>query len=187
MADEAKRRDRRPWHVAAVAPSATTPTTPIYRPQPAEASAATPDGANRDAGRRARTAANIMRRHVMTAREETPAAFVLGLLTRSHFSQLPIVDATGQLIGVVTDYNLISCGWGPEAVGAKLAGRQARDLMKPVEAVVEESTPLHQVADLMRSHAMESLLVIRDGRVVGVVGRSELLEALAASLFEQRD
>jgi predicted transcriptional regulator len=58
--------------------------------------------------------------------------------------------------------------------------RKVADLMTQTPITVEENTPLQEVVHLMESRRIKRLPVMRDGKVVGIVSRANLLQALAS-------
>ncbi|WP_237213449.1 CBS domain-containing protein [Falsiroseomonas oryziterrae] len=120
------------------------------------------------------------------------------LLADRHLSGVFVVDAAGAPLGVVTEADLVrrlapqdeeGLGWLARlAVDADRAarryarahGRCARDVMSPTIVSVHEDAPPAEAAQLMCDRRIRRVAVLRDGRVVGVVSRADLLKAVAA-------
>lgn len=120
------------------------------------------------------------------------------LLADRHLSGVFVVDATGVPLGVVTEADLVrrlapqdeeGLGWLARlAVDADRAatryarahGRHARDVMSPTLVSVAEDAPAAEAAELMRDRRIRRVAVMRNGRLVGVVSRADLLKAVAA-------
>ena len=144
--------------------------------------------------------AEVMTRQPVTARPDMSVREVARLLLQHRISAVPVVDAAGKLMGIVSEGDLVRRGevirderqswWlesiaegehiAPELVAYLRSGdRTARSLMTPEVVTVEETTPLPEVARLLERHGIKRVPVLRDGRVVGIVSRADLIRALA--------
>jgi CBS-domain-containing membrane protein len=124
---------------------------------------------------------------------------VAKLLLEHRISAVPVVDSDGRLLGIVSEGDLMRreetgteahrSWWLNAFTGsdeaaeefAKSHGRFARDVMTHDVVTVSEDTPLAEVAQTLERRGIKRVPVLRDGRVVGVVSRANLLQALAAS------
>ncbi|HSP30705.1 MAG TPA: CBS domain-containing protein, partial [Halomonas sp.] len=61
----------------------------------------------------------------------------------------------------------------------KSHGRKAHEVMTPNPMTVEENTPLHTIARLLEKHRIKRVPVVRDGKLVGIVSRANLLQGMA--------
>ena len=129
---------------------------------------------------------------------ETPVAALAELLAARGISALPVVDAAGTAVGIVTEGDLIrrladgvSSGmqWflGQFRSSSRLAGRfakahgaTARDVMTTDLATVGEDATAGEIARLMERRGIRRVLVLRDGALVGLVSRADLLRAVLA-------
>jgi CBS domain-containing protein len=145
-------------------------------------------------------ASDIMSRTVVTVRENATIVEAIGLMLDHHVSGLPVLDATGELCGVVTEGDLLrrhetntephhTWWWnfvhGPGAQAAEYVRantRRVSDLMTATPVTVGEATPAGEIADLMERKRVKRLPVVKEGVVVGIVSRADMLRALAAEL-----
>jgi CBS domain-containing protein len=125
---------------------------------------------------------------------------VAKLLLEHGISAVPVVDASGALLGIVSEGDLVRRGdvvrderqsWWLEmlAEGEDLAPgflayvrsgeRSVRDLMTREVITVDEEMPLPDVARLLEQHRIKRVPVLQEGRVVGIVSRADLVRALA--------
>ena len=151
-------------------------------------------------------ARDVMTTDVATANLDTPTSEIAALLLRRGISAIPIVDAGGAPIGMVSEGDLV--GRDDNAREARrdwwlallaegnplhedfLAGlrtpeRRAREIMSAPVATVEEDTPVAEIARLLAAYRIKRVPVVRDGRIVGIVSRADLLRALAAEQPER--
>ena len=64
----------------------------------------------------------------------------------------------------------------------KSHGRTVKDIMTRDVVTVTEETNLAEVATLLETHRIKRVPVMRDGKIVGIVSRSNLVRALGAAL-----
>ena len=139
-------------------------------------------------------AAEIMTKEVVTVRPDTSVGEIAGLLLDHKISALPVVDDDRHIVGIVSEGDLLGQppSGSPRAWWLRLFNESAvcleeiataryltaRDVMtKPVVTVVDE-TPIDVLATLMRRRRVKRVPVLQDGKLVGIVSRTDLLEAL---------
>lgn len=144
-------------------------------------------------------ARDVMTRKVVSVAPETPVADIARLLAERHISGVPVLDAEGELLGIVSEGDLmrrLETGEGgrrswwldlltsPEGRAeryVKMHGRTARDVMTARPLTVAEDAPLAAIARLLEEHHIKRVPVVEAGKVVGIVSRADLLRALATS------
>ena len=142
-------------------------------------------------------ARDVMVRDVVTVKPDTDVADAVKLLVEHDISALPVVDADGRLLGIMSEADLLARMEGehrhPRWVEAlmpatRLAGEFNRAHGKTVSAVMstnvvsaEEDTPLSEIAALLERYRIKRVPVVAGGKVVGIVSRSNLIQALASS------
>lgn len=142
-------------------------------------------------------AAEIMTAPVITIAPEATIADAAELLLAHRISGAPVVDAAGKLVGIVSEGDLlrrVEAGterrrsWWLEiftrsdtlaAEYVKAHGRRVSDIMTRWVVTAAEDTPLAEIADLLERHGIKRLPVVRDGAVVGIVSRANVLQAVA--------
>jgi CBS domain-containing protein len=120
------------------------------------------------------------------------------LMLDNRISGLPVVDDRGNLVGMVTEGDCLrrtETGterkrprWLEFLTGARrladeyiqTRSRKVADVMTQTPITVVEDTALEQAVHLMESRRIKRLPVMRDGKVVGIVSRANLLQALAS-------
>jgi CBS domain-containing protein len=141
--------------------------------------------------------ADVMTRKVETVSPSTPVKDIVAKLIQHRISAVPVVDAQGLLVGIVSEADLlhrkesgteIRRPWwldlfsDPDARAEaflKAHGRTADEVMTRALEVVDEDTPLDVAAKLMDERHIRRLPVVKEGRVVGIVARADLIRSLA--------
>jgi CBS domain-containing protein len=145
----------------------------------------------------------IMDRDPVTVAPETSVEDVVATLRKHELPGLPVVDADGQLVGIVTEADLVL----PDDQGdlhiphyvnlfggtvfleslsrfeerlRKAFAATAEDMMTRDPDAVAPDTSVREAARLIHESGHNRLPVVEDGRLVGVVSRIDLLGALAA-------
>jgi CBS domain-containing protein len=138
-------------------------------------------------------AAEIMTREVLTVGPDTSVGEIATLLLDNAITGVPVIDDSGHVVGVVSESDLIGrplaesrrAWWlrlfAERAVTLEeiAAARQlkARDVMTKPAVTVGEETPLAILATLMRRRRINRVPVLKEGRLVGIVSRADLLYA----------
>jgi CBS domain-containing protein len=141
---------------------------------------------------------DVMTRNVVTVTPEESILVAARLMLQHRVSGLPVVDAAGALVGVVTEGDFLRRGelgttrrrpkWLEFIIGpGRLAdeyvhtsGRKVEEVMTPDPYTIDEDASLETVVEAMERRRIKRLPVVRDGRLVGIVSRANLLHALAS-------
>lgn len=101
--------------------------------------------------------------------------------------RLPVVDAAGALVGIITEGDINSVSDTPKTdvrdynMYFDIAHLPVREIMRHKVIVVTPDTPLTEVAQLLLQHRIGGLPVVEHGQVVGVISESDLLRKLLDS------
>jgi CBS domain-containing protein len=150
------------------------------------------------------TAADVMTSPVITVRPDATVKEIASLMLAHHISGLPVVSAGNEVIGIVTETDLLHKERGPLVPDGRLrhafrslhrgrdlrkkaGGLTASDLMSAPPITVDEAAPLHEIAALMVRRAINRVPVMRDGRLVGIVSRADIVQALTRADAEVAD
>jgi CBS domain-containing protein len=144
-------------------------------------------------------AKDVMTADVITVAPDTTIRTVAELLVTQGVSGMPVLDK-GVLVGIVTEGDLLhraEIGTATRPISwwsrifkdkAQLAAEYSRehsthvvDVMTKNVITVEESTPIADIADLFGQRKIRRVPVVRDGNVVGIVSRANLVRALAVT------
>lgn len=122
-------------------------------------------------------------------REDASLTEAVSLMDRHHVHGLPVVDAEGTLVGVLSQTDL-NRARSTEYLWANWPGIAVRHLMTSPAITVRRSTPLLAAARRMEEEHIHRLVVVEDGdetNPVGVLSMTDLIHALAAETAKSGD
>ncbi|MBI4275502.1 MAG: CBS domain-containing protein, partial [Rhizobiales bacterium] len=149
-------------------------------------------------------AKDVMTPRVITIEPDATILQAVRLLLQNRISGLPVVDAKGALVGIVSEGDLLRRvetkterrrpRWLEFLTGtAKLAeeyvhahGRKVEEVMTRKPATANEDTPLEDIVQLMEKLRIKRLPVMRGKQLVGIISRANLLHALASVAKQAR-
>ena len=141
---------------------------------------------------------DVMTRNVISVKADEFILSAARLMLQNRISGLPVLDASGGLVGIVTEGDFLRRGelgttkrrprWVEFLLGpGKLAeeyvhqsGRKVFDVMTRDPRTVSEDDTLETVVAQMERHRVKRLPVVRQGKLVGIISRANLLHALAS-------
>src|ERR1700674_2979238 len=139
----------------------------------------------------------IMTRKVITVGIAASIVDAANIMLENHISGLPVVDEAGKLVGIVSQGDFIRRAeigtqrkrgrWlkfllGPGKAASDFVherGRKVGEIMTPEPFTVTEDATLADIVELMERNNVKRLPVMRGDRLVGIVTRSNLLQAVA--------
>ncbi len=143
----------------------------------------------------------LMSKTVVTVEPDTTLADAARIMLDRRISGLPVVDRAGNLVGIITEGDLIrrpeldtageSPSWlksflMPSSLAADYArthGRHVSEVMTRNPVCVGPDTRLGDTAALMRRQRIKTLPVLDGARLVGIIARTDLLRALSLKLI----
>jgi CBS domain-containing protein len=146
--------------------------------------------------------ADVMTRDVAHVQPDTPFGEIVTLLIDRALRALPVVDTQRQVVGIITDGDLLARGGLNLSVDLQRAlplaeraaqvatladhPQRAADLMTPDPVTLPAKTSLAQAAAIMADRRLKRLPVVDErGRLVGMVSRSDLLKTVAEGLRQR--
>jgi len=147
-------------------------------------------------------AMDIMTTDVITVDPDMTVQDLAKLLAERGISGAPVVDASGRLVGIVSEGDLLHRAeigtarrhrerrrsWWLDDFASDLArdyirshGRTVKDIMTRGVVTVTEATDLGEVAALLEAKRIKRVPVTRDGKVIGIITRANLVRALAST------
>jgi CBS domain-containing protein len=145
-------------------------------------------------------AKDIMTKEVITVKPETTIEELARLLMTQHISGAPVVDDRGKIVGIVTENDLISknsrlhiptilrlfdayipLGTSKmESDIRKMAASTVGDICTKEIITVDEEASVEYIATIMTEKRIHVLPVVREGKLVGIIGKKDLIKGIAA-------
>jgi len=134
-------------------------------------------------------ARDVMSTEVLSIAVEATVFEAAQLLVNMHVSAMPVLDGNGLVVGIVSEADLIRTtgavaplGQADEADAESTTDtartRSVTEVMSRNVVCASEDNTLQELADLMSGRGIKRLPIVRDGAVVGIVSRIDLLRAL---------
>ncbi len=146
-----------------------------------------------------KTVADIMTREVITVKKETTVRDLAELFVTKRIGSLPVVDAAGTVIGIVTESDLVEQGknvhlptvvtlfdWviyletekSLERELKKMGGRIVGDIFQQQLISIAPDATISAAADLMSKHHVNALPVVENGKLDGIISRIDIIRTL---------
>ena len=113
-------------------------------------------------------AKDIMTKDIITVAPTMTVKKLAMTLIKNQISGAPVADKTGRIIGVVSEADI---------VGKK--GKDVKAIMSKKIISVREETSVEEIAQLMTTHNIKRVPVMRKDEVVGIVSRADIVSAIA--------
>lgn len=138
---------------------------------------------------------DLMSRNVVTIGESDSCLEAVGRMHRARVRHLPVVNAAGTLVGVVTDRDLRHHLFAPHvfkevgstAVDILLKAVPVSEIMSSPVTSVDAGSDLVEAARIMLEDKVGSLPVMAGGRVVGIVTETDVLRQICRFDAESKD
>lgn len=119
------------------------------------------------------TAGAIMTPNLVTVRPDASIEEAIDALLREQISGLLVLDSDDRLVGVITEFALLAIAYDRRVKNHTVSQHMTRELI-----TVDINDPVNRVADLCIVHRVRRVPVVKEGRVVGVIARRDVLRAL---------
>ena len=154
---------------------------------------------NAKVGGKAMKARDVMMSPVITAKPHSTVKEVAKTLLEKQISAVPVVDDAGKLVGMVSEGDLMhrseagterQRSWwvrlmaGNDSLAAdyiKAHGRKVADVMTPNVITATPETSLDEIAILLEKNSIKRVPIVKDGQLVGIVSRANLVQAVASA------
>lgn len=97
------------------------------------------------------------------------------------YCHLPVVDDSGDVVGIISEFDLLKA----VQAGKDLEKVTAGELMSPKVISVDEAEPVERVIDIMITQYMITLPVVRNGKLVGVINRRNILQSMVDHEYQE--
>ena len=144
-------------------------------------------------------ASDVMTPNVITVSADASVGETAAILLSNHISGAPVVDAKGELIGIVSEGDLMRRpeigtakrhSWWLELVSSersqafeyvKSHSRKISDVMTRDVVTAKPDTPLGDIAAMLERNRIKRVPIVEGGKIVGIVSRANILQALASA------
>jgi CBS-domain-containing membrane protein len=145
------------------------------------------------------TAADVMTKDIITVKKETTIRELAELFAQHRISSAPVVDDNGEMIGIVTETDLIEQDKNlhiPTVISLfdwviylesdkkfekelnKMTGQTVGEIFTQKVETVTPATPVSDLADIMSSRKINAIPVVEGNKVVGIVARIDLIRTM---------
>lgn len=122
---------------------------------------------------KAHKASDIMTTTVITATKDMRLTDVIKLLLRWHISGLPVVDEGGNLIGIISEHDIMNFAFSGEAGDTRVEQAMSRDVISfPPDA------PVETLLRCCSQRRIRRVPIVKDKKVVGIVSRRDILREM---------
>ena len=115
-------------------------------------------------------AKDVMSTFLFTVDPDDTIETAISLMLKHGLSGLPVLDMTGHLLGIISEFDLLDLVWDPQTNKDKVYHYMTREVHK-----VDENEDLSAVAELFRILSIRRLPVMQGDKLVGVISRRDLL------------
>jgi len=128
------------------------------------------------------TVSEIMTTHLVFVDPDDRVEQAIKLMLRHSISGLPVVNDVGELLGVITEYDILEMIDAPETAQDKVFLHMTRDLV-----TVDVDTSILQAASIFLARSIRRIPVVKESRLVGIVSRRELIQFVQERRQEDRE
>ena len=121
-------------------------------------------------------ASDVMAPHVITVGPELDVKAVANTLAANAISAVPVIDIKNNILGIISEGDLIR-RIAPAA--GRSHGHKAKDVMTHQVITVDPDASLQEIANLLEKHGIKRVPVVKNGELIGIVSRANLVQALA--------
>jgi CBS domain-containing protein len=126
-----------------------------------------------------KTAYEIMTRPAISAKKNASARDIALQFISEKYSGMPVTEEDGRVIGIVTEIDILNA----VNEGRELARTTASDIMTPDVAVANPDTPLTEMIKMMADFHIIRLPIVKEGKLIGVVSRGDIIRCLIQPEF----
>ncbi len=120
---------------------------------------------------------DLMQTRMVAVTRQYSARDVSVLIHSGTFSGVPVIEPGNHLVGIVTEIDVLKA----LVSGKDLHALKAEDIMTPQPVTVEETATAEMVIKQMIEHQIIRIPVVRDGRLIGMISRMDLMNQLIDS------
>ncbi|HNR32013.1 MAG TPA: CBS domain-containing protein [Candidatus Hydrogenedentes bacterium] len=126
-------------------------------------------------------AKEVMATNLITVAENTPVQTAMRLIVENDITGLPVVDEEHKLVGIISEKDLLKVLYQPHLGDALVMDIMSTDLI-----TFEEDADLVDVAEAMIEGHFRRVPILRDGRIVGLITRRDILRHVIDTRYAVR-
>ena len=116
------------------------------------------------------TVKDLMTTDLISVDPDDSIETAISLMLKHGVSGLPVVDSSGHLLGIISEFDLLELVWNPKSSQDKVYNYMSREVH-----TVDEGDELTAVAEQFRIRSFRRLPVMRGDQLVGIISRHDLL------------
>jgi len=138
-----------------------------------------------------RTALDVMTQKVVSVPVGTSVGEVAKVLVENRISAVPVVDGSGELVGIVSEGDLLGRNEHDRAAGREwwlalladpaeqtaispeMRARKVEEVMHAPVVTASMRTPIREIADMLQTHKVKRIVVTQDRHPIGIVSRAD--------------
>jgi len=121
---------------------------------------------------------DVMDKEVVTVLPDESVREISKMLVKNRLSGVPVVDKKDRLVGFISERDIIT------AVKAKdFLKKKAKDIMNKKVFSVKEDMLAEEVTKIFTDYPFRYLPVIKEGKVIGIVSRKQIIEKLLGHYY----
>jgi CBS domain-containing protein len=113
-------------------------------------------------------AKDIMTKDIITVSPKMTIRKLALTLIKNQISGAPVAEKSGKIVGIVSEADIVA-----------KKGRDVKAIMSKTVISVSEEASVEEIARLMTTHSIKRLPVMKDGAIVGIVSRADIVSAIA--------
>jgi CBS domain-containing protein len=113
-------------------------------------------------------AKDVMTRDIITVSPSTKVKSLAMILIKNQISGAPVANKDGKILGIVSEADIVA-----------KKGKDAKAIMSKKVISVRQDASVEEIAQLMVTHAIKRLPVIDGGKIIGIVSRADIVNAIA--------
>ena len=113
-------------------------------------------------------AKDVMTRDIITVSPSIKIKDLAMILIRNQISGAPVADKKGKILGIVSEADIVA-----------KRGKDAKAIMSKKVISVPQDASVEEIARLMGTHAIKRLPVMDNGKIIGIVTRADIVNAVA--------
>ena len=122
-------------------------------------------------------AKDVMSKNIMTVKEETSLKFAIKLLVENNITGLPVVSDEMDLMGIVTEKDILKSLYSSDVKSKTIADLMARDIIS-----FDEDVDLIKIFKCLVENNFRRVPILSEGKLVGIISRRDIIKFLSRKI-----